>query len=128
LNGAELQPFPGESPAGRGFEVAFEVKSLLAIAEGDGGFDFPRSELGRMRILAGVVILQAGFKVSRESGVETRRVNLRLEDVNVEKRISVGGGKHHVNRNKVVPAALVFRFASSEHTHILHFSGWRAEP
>jgi len=92
LDGAELQSFPGEGPAGRGFEVALEVKGLLTIAEGDGGFDSPRFRLCRMRILAGVVIFHAAFKVSSEPGIKAFRVTLRLEDVNREKRISLGSG------------------------------------
>ena len=117
-----LQTLFPKGPTGGGFEVTLEIKGLLAVPEGKGCLDFPRFELGRMRILAGIVVFQAGFKVFGESGVETCRVTLRLENVDVEKRISLGGGELH---EKQLSSTVIAGLRSS--SGVVSFS-WRAEP
>jgi len=57
--------------AGAGFQIALEVGCSWFVGEGDLGDEVPRSELGRVRLLAGIVLGKTLFQIfRRRSGTD----------------------------------------------------------
>ena len=74
IRGRRSQKFGSEVPsgvgtAGSGFEVALVSVGFLLVAEGDGGFNVPRSVFGGVGYVTGVVVDETLLEVLGDSGV-----------------------------------------------------------
>jgi len=69
-------------------QVPFEGERLFVIAEGEGGFNLPRTKARCMTDLAGVVRLKAFLQVPGITDVMAAGVGLACEDVDVVKTSS----------------------------------------
>ncbi len=78
-----LQPLFGESSSGGAFQVGFKVDRFFAVGEGDGCFYAPGGEFGGVTAVSGIMFLQTGCKVFRESNIIAVLIFWGLQNVDV---------------------------------------------
>jgi hypothetical protein len=74
---------PCEFSTRTGLQVGFEGAGLGFVAEGDGDLQIPGRELGCVRNMAAIVVLEALFEVSGAAGVDLVRMRLATETTDV---------------------------------------------